>query len=321
MTVRVASLFPGATEIMCALGLGERLVAVSHACELPGELEGLPRVTRSWLPEGAPSGEIDRAVREHARAGRPLYALDAEGLAAAAPDLILTQRLCGVCAVSDGEVRAVLRALPGAPALLDLEPRGLADVLGAIRAVARATGAAGAGERLVNGLSARIARVAARSERMARRPVVAFLEWLDPIFAGGHWNPELVRLAGGVDPLGRPGEAAGTVSWAEVAACEPDALFVACCGYDEEHTVADLALLAARAGEEWDALPAVRAGRVHVVDGTRFFSRPGPALVDGLELLAHALDPDAHASPARGTPAPAVGIDDLRRTLAAAADQ
>jgi iron complex transport system substrate-binding protein len=258
-------------------------------------------------------------VRERQRAGQALYALDGERLAEARPDLILTQRLCGVCAVGDDDVRAAVRDFPSPPRVLDLEPRSLADVLAAVRQVAEAADARAAGERLVAELAGRIARVEAAAARMARRPRVAFLEWLDPIFGGGHWNPELVRRAGGSDRHGREGEAARVVEWAEVVAARPEVLFVACCGYDVRRTREDLAALASRDG--WDDLPAVRADRIHVADGARFFSRPGPGLVDSLEMLAHALDPEAHAVPAGATPAVKVRAADLRRMLAPASHQ
>jgi iron complex transport system substrate-binding protein len=176
----------------------------------------------------------------------------------------------------------------------------------------------------VSNLTGRIAAVGDATARMARRPRVAFLEWLDPIFGGGHWNPELVRLAGGVDPLGREGRAAVTMSWDDVVAMRPELLFVACCGYDVERTLDDLAPFAERDG--WEGLPAVQTGRIHVADGTRFFSRPGPGLVDSLEMLAHAIAPDAHAPPRDVAPARRVRPQELRargsgRAHAAAAHQ
>jgi iron complex transport system substrate-binding protein len=293
---RIASLLPSATDIVCALGLGDHLVAISHECDDPSPARALPRVTASLIPDGT-AGEIDRAVRERVGARQPLYALDSAALARVAPDLIVTQALCDVCAVAEEDVRAVACALPSAPRVVNLEPRTLDDLYVCIRQVAAAAGVAPAGEQLVGRLEARVAVVAQRAEDRPRHRMV-FLEWLDPPFSSGHWNPEIVRLAGGHDPFGRPGEPARTLRWDDVVAWRPEVVFVACCGFDADRALADLRGSARPPG--WDDLPAVRAGRVYVADGARYFSRPGPGLVDSLELLAHALDPDAHARPREG---------------------
>lgn len=280
---RIASLLPGATEIALALGLRESLVAVSHSCDFPGRVARLPRVTRTRIPKEAPSREIDRIVREALARGESLYEVDAECLDELEPDLILTQGICQVCAVGPGEVARAMPALRSAPEVLSLEPRTLDETFEAILQVGQATSRACRASQVVAALGRRVDAVRERSHRAARRPRVAFLEWIDPPICGGHWNPELVELAGGEDGLGRPGEPSRTVTWEEVVAWQPEVLVAACCGYSAERTRAELGVLRSRA--ELAALPCVRSGRVHVADGVSLFSRPGPSLVASLELL------------------------------------
>jgi iron complex transport system substrate-binding protein len=299
--VRIVSLLPSATEIVCSLGLGDQLVAVTHECDYPPFVRGLPKATRTLIPKDAPSGEIDRLVRERLAGQRALYSLDFERLEALRPDLIVTQALCDVCAVAEAEVQDAACRLPGRPPVVNLEPETLGQVYGAIRLVAQAAGIAAKGEETVRSLEARVTAVAERSASLERRPRVALLEWLDPPFSCGHWSPQLVRLAGGEETLGREGRKSRTLTWDEVAAAEPEVVFVACCGFDVERTLVDTDAL--RNAPEWRALPAVRTGRVYVADGSQYFSRPGPRLVDSLEILAHALHPDLHPLPA-GLPAP-----------------
>ena len=299
--VRIVSLLPSATEIVCSLGLGDQLVAVTHECDYPPFVRGLPKATRTLIPKDAPSGEIDRLVREKLTGQRALYTLDLERLEALRPDLIVTQALCDVCAVAAEEVQDASCRLPGRPPVVNLEPETLDEVYGAIRLVAQAAGIAAKGEETVRSLEARVTAVAERSASLERRPRVALLEWLDPPFSCGHWSPQLVRLAGGEETLGPEGRKSRTLTWDEVAAAEPEVVFVACCGFDVERTLVDTDAL--RNAPEWRALPAVRTGRVYVVDGSQYFSRPGPRLVDSLEILAHALHPDLYPLPA-GLPAP-----------------
>jgi iron complex transport system substrate-binding protein len=284
---RIASLLPGATEIVLALGLEDALVAVSHSCDFPGRVSGLPRVTRTCIPVDAPSREIDRIVRAALARGESLYQVDAARLDALAPDLIVTQGLCEVCAVGPGEVQRALPALRSSPAVLSLEPRTLEETFGAIILVGEATGYCDRAEQVVAGLRRRVAAVCARHRAGARRPRVAFLEWIDPPISGGHWNPELVALAGGEDGFGRRGMPSRSISWDELLAWEPEVLVAACCGYSAERTRRELAWLQAQPGVA--RLPCVRNGRVHVADGVTLFSRPGPSLVDSLERLAEML--------------------------------
>ena len=285
--VRIVSLLPSATEIVCALGLDRQLVGVTHECDYPEFVQQLPKVTRTLIPTDAPSREIDRLVREKLRSNRALYSLDMSTLEALQPDLIVTQTLCDVCAVAEDEVRAAACALPSAPFVVDLEPQTLSEVFDSIQQVARAAGVESTGEEVLGALKDRVERVAARTASASHRPRVVLLEWLDPPFSCGHWNPELVRLAGGVEMLGQEGQPSRTLRWEEVRNAEPDVVFIACCGFGVERTLRDVNLL-----------PALGTSRVYVADGSQYFSRPGPRLVDSLEILAHALRADLHRRPA-----------------------
>lgn len=302
--MRVVSLLPSATEILFRLGLGEAVVGVSHECDWPPEAAARPVLVRPAVDPALPSAEIDRQVAARLRAGQGLYVLDEARLAALRPDLIVTQALCDVCAVRYDEVVAAAARLPGRPAVVSLLPAGLADVLGDIRRVAAATGRASQAEREVAALEARITAVRERAARLARRPVTAAIEWLDPVMIGGHWVPEQIELAGGRDPLGRPGVPSAKVEWERVVAARPDVLALMPCGFDRERTAREAAALAARPG--FAELPAAQSGRVYALNGHAYFNRPGPRLVDGLELLAHLLHPDVFSWPA-GLPASAGG--------------
>lgn len=293
--MRIVSLLPSATEIVCQLGLGDALVGVTHECDFPPFVTGLPKVTRTLIPHDAASRDIDALVRDRLETQRALYSLDLPTLERLAPDLIVTQALCDVCAVAEAEVTAAACALPGRPRVVNLEPMSLGDVMDTLLAVGRAAGVEGRAEGVVADLRRRIEAVTARSALVAERPRVVLLEWLDPPFSCGHWSPELIRLAGGDEVLEVEGRPSRTLAWDEVVAARPDVLFVACCGFDLGRTLRDLPGLCVRPG--WSDLPAVRAGRVYVTDGNAYFSRPGPRLVDSLELLAHALHPSAHPLP------------------------
>ncbi len=310
--MRIVSLLPSATEIVCALGLEDQLVGVTHECDFPAWVRRLPKVTRTLIPTEASSGEIDRLVRARLAAGRALYTLDAAVLEELRPDLIVTQALCDVCAVAEEEVRAAACTLPGRPRVLNLEPRSVSDVLGSMHAVGKAAGRDAA--EVVRGLTARIETVTTRSRALRRRPRVVLLEWIDPPFSCGHWNPELVRLAGGVEGIGREGEPSRSIRWEEVLAWGPEVMVIACCGFDVARASQDLSIL--RRLPSWSDLPCVRAGRVFVVDGSAYFSRPGPRLVDSLEILAGLLQTGSESlaeGPALlragvGEPQPTVGL-------------
>lgn len=297
---RIVSLLPAATETVAALGCLEALVGVSHECTYPPEVNSLPRVTRCELhAAGLSSGEVDQRVREVLAATGTLYTLDEPLLRELRPDVILTQRLCDVCAVGYGSVCALAHHLPGPPLVVNLEPLRLDDVFADIRRVAELLGVPGRGERLVAGLETRVEWVRARAAAVpARRCLV--LEWIEPPFCAGHWNPELVRIAGGEDLLGREGEASRTIPWEAVVEAAPEVLILVCCGYSPERTLQDLPLLRAKPG--WSTLPAVRSGEVYAVDGNSYFTCPGPRVVDSLEITAEILHPElfAGAFPNRG---------------------
>jgi len=300
--VRIVSLLPSATEIVCALGLRDRLVGVTHGCDHPPDVAGLPIVSRTSIATDASSRAIDLEVRKRHAAGQPLYELDRELLAELAPDLLVTQGLCDVCAISEQVVQEAACALPGRPLVLSVAPGSLAEVFNNIVAIAEAAGVPERGRTLIAELEARVERVRHLAAGLDRRPRVTVLEWLDPLFAGGHWTPELVELAGGRDGHARPGERSRTLTWDEVRAWNPELLLVACCGFDLARTRAELGLLTSRPG--WADLEAVRRGGVVLADGDAYFSRPGPRLVDSLDLLAHLVAPKAF-------PAPAVPIERL----------
>ncbi len=278
---------PSSTEILCRLGLREDLVGVTHECDFPTGVHDLPQVTRSLIPAEASSAEIDRLVTEQIATEPSLYALDTEQLAALHPDLIVTQSLCDVCAVPDSDVEQVVNQLNPRPTVLKLQPKTLDDVLESIGEVAAAADVHAQGQRVVSELRERIDQVAARYGPQPRTRV-ALLEWLDPPFAAGHWNPELVSLAGATDVFGEPGAKSRRVSWDEVAQANPDVIVVACCGLDVARAAVDVEQLAG--GDHWPQLRAVREGRVLTFDGSQYFNRSGPRLVESLEMLASGLD-------------------------------
>jgi iron complex transport system substrate-binding protein len=281
--MRIVSLVPHATELLFALGLQDEVIAVTHECDHPPRARTLPRVTRDVLPPGLSAAEIDAAVRERTERGEAIYALDEEVLCALEPELIVTQALCPVCAVSYADVAALAQRMPSAPRVIALDPHTLGETLGDVRTLAQATGRRSEGVDLVARTAARVDRVKL-AVRGRRAPRVAALEWLDPVYVAGHWTPQLIELAGGEDVLGMPGEPSQTVSWEEVAAAAPQVVVVMPCGYD-----APRAHVEAVAHSEH--LASLGAQRVVAVNASAYFSRPGPRLVDGLELLAQILHP------------------------------
>jgi iron complex transport system substrate-binding protein len=282
--MRIVSLVPSATEMLFALGVGDEVIAVTHECDHPPAALDLPRVTRDVIGPGLPPDEIDRAVRELTEQGRAIYELDEPALRQLQPDLIVTQALCAVCAVSYDDVRAIAERLDSQPQVLALDPHTVGEVLGDIRTLARATDAKDAGVELVQDIASRIDRV--RLAVRAAQPVgVAALEWLDPVFTAGHWTPQLIEYAGGVDLLGLPGEPSAQRTWGEVRAARPEVVVVMPCGYDAERALEEALAYA-------DELESLGARRVVAVDAAAHFSRPGPRLVEGLEVLAHILHPD-----------------------------
>jgi iron complex transport system substrate-binding protein len=291
--MRICSLFPGATEIAYLLGLGEQVVGVTHECDYPSEAQYKPIVVRSAIDASRMSGaEIDRTVAALLHAGKGLYRIDQEKLAAAAPDLILTQGLCEVCALDYSEVLEAARRLERLPEIVSLAPRSLSDLFDGISRIGAATGREAPAQDLVRDLRARVDCIALADA--AFRPRVVCLEWLDPLYVAGHWVPEMIALAGGFDVLGHKGEPSHKVEWRNVLEAQPDMLLLMPCGFDVRRTVKEAAPLRARAG--WSEIPAVKNGSVYALNGNAYFSRPGPRLVNGLEILARMLQPDASPS-------------------------
>jgi iron complex transport system substrate-binding protein len=282
--VRIVSLVPHATELLYALGLGGSVVGVTHECDFPPEVERVARVTRDVLPAGLSAGEIDAAVRERTAQGEAIYTLDEERLAELQPDLIVTQELCPVCAVSYEEVEAVAKRLDPCPKVIALDPKTFGETMGDIRTVAQATDTRDAALDLVARQRARVDRVKIAVKGAPRRTVAA-VEWFDPVFIAGHWTPQLIELAGGVDVLGLAGEHSEQVDWDVVAAARPDVVLCIPCGYDGPRAQQEAEGFA-------EQLRATGARDVIALDAAAYFSRPGPRLVDGLETLAHALHPD-----------------------------
>jgi len=282
--MRIVSLVPNGTEILFALGAGDLVVGVSHECDFPPEARTRPILTGSALTPGMSAAEVDQAVSAQVGSGLSLYTLDEARIAELAPDVIVTQELCPVCAVSTEQVDGAVRPLPRCPELVSLDPTTLADVFADIRRVGEVAGRTAVAETLVRSLQDRLDAVRARVAGRPRPRVVA-LEWLDPPFAGGHLVPEMIEIAGGEDALARPGDHSRRLTWDDVRAADPDHVVVMPCGCDEAGAREQIGLIAGRL--EWRELRAVRAGRVHPVDANGCFSRPGPRLVDGIERLAH----------------------------------
>jgi iron complex transport system substrate-binding protein len=283
---RIVSLLPSATEIAYALGLGDRVVGVTHECDFPPEAKMKPHLTASALPPAANSAEIDRHVRASLHAGSSLYALDSGLLERLAPDLIVTQELCEVCAVSYEIVARAARRVRSDPRVVSLEPSSLEDVYANIETFGELTGTRDAADALVARLRTRSAALSAHFADRSR-PRALVLEWTDPPMSGGHWTPSLVQLAGGVPVLGNHGENSVVLSWPAIAAADPDVIIVAPCGFDLDATLRAIALLGNVA--QYTALRAVGAGRVYAIDGNAYVNRPGPRLVDTAELFATAL--------------------------------
>ncbi len=281
--MRIASLVPSSTEMLFALGLGESVVGVTHECDYPPAAASLPHLTATVLPPGLSAGEIDAAVKSIVGEGKALYSLDESRLAALEPDLIVTQAVCDVCAVSFEDVVEVAGRLPGPPRVVQQDPSRLAEVLDDVTRLGKAAGIAERAAALRAELEGRLDAVAA-AVADAERPRVIALEWLDPPFVGGHWLPEMVVIAGGEDVAGPSGAKSPEVSWEQLASLDPDLIVVMPCGWYVEES-------RAQAVEHWARIEALGAERVFAVDAASTYSRPGPRLVDGVELLAHILHP------------------------------
>jgi iron complex transport system substrate-binding protein len=288
--MQICSLLPSATEILYALGLGDSVVGVTHECDFPPEAAKKPSLIRPRVDPHAQPAEIDRQVNELVARGEGIYAVDAELLASLAPDLIVTQDLCHVCAASPDDLATALARLPKQPAVLTLTPHTLADVWNDICRVGASTGTTLRAQALAVQLAARVATTRAIARNARTRPRVLCLEWLDPFYIGGHWVPDIVEMAGGEMVLGRPGEPSFPATADEIARTGPEIIVVMPCGYNTARIVA--AFNSMRLPEIWSELPAVHERRIFAVDANSYFSRPGPRLATGVEIFAHIFHPE-----------------------------
>jgi iron complex transport system substrate-binding protein len=287
--MRILSLLPSATEIVYALGCGDNLVGVSHECDYPDDAKTKPIVSTSDLSTNLRSSEIHSTVSRHHHSNHSLYRIDEQLLKQIDPDVILTQELCTVCAIPVAQVRDAARILAGPRCVVSLEPNNLDQILDNISAVAEVTGRQTAAHTLVLALKKRIAHIRSAANPGGERPKVFCMEWMDPLMAGGHWIPQMVGIAGGIDGLGHEGKPSTVIPWNQVVAFTPQIIVIMPCGYKIPRTVEEIDRLASWPG--WYDLPAVRDGRVYAVDSPAYFSRPGPRIVDGLEILAQIIQP------------------------------
>lgn len=289
--MRICSFLPSTTEIVYALGLGDNLVGVTHECDYPPEATSKSRVIMSLInPKELPSEKIDRLISENYKAGKSTYIVEEEALRRANPDIILTQGLCDVCAVSDNEVKDAARVLGHSPRIISLAPSTLDEILETILIIGEATERREQARELVDRLEHRIERVRSLLAQEKDRPRVFCMEWLDPPYVAGHWVPEMVEIAGGEHGMGRAGEPSFKVSWEEISDYAPQVIILMPCGFDTEKTLEEANILASN--ESWHLLPAVKKGHVYLVDANSYFSRSGPRVVDGLEILAKILHPE-----------------------------
>jgi iron complex transport system substrate-binding protein len=289
-TRRIVSFLPSATEMACALGLSDQLLGVTHECDYPPQIKNKPIVVRNALPlENMSQAEIDVAVTQRLRNGQNLYRVDEMLMQDIAPDLILTQDLCQVCAPSGNEISELLKSLRTKPQILWLTPKSLEQIFDNLRDLGAATGRSEIAETLIAEGRARLAKIDAATRALVSRPRVFCMEWMDPVYCCGHWVPEMVRIAGGFDKIGREGADSVRIQWNDVLQWKPEILIVMPCGFGLEKAVDEARLLTGYPG--WDDLPAVRNGRIYAVDANSYFARPGPRVVEGTELLAHLLHP------------------------------
>jgi len=287
--MRIVSLLPSATEILFALGLEREIVGVSHECDFPPQAKTKRVVIHSRLPHGASPAEIDRLVSEYVHRGESLYAVDAQVLEALAPDLIVTQDLCHVCAASPDDLASALTRFERRPEVLCLNPQDLGDVWRDILWVGEESRRGSQAEALVKEIGERLGALQRQLPQADRRPRVAFLEWLLPFYVGGHWVPEMVQVAGGEDVLGKMRTPSFRVPLQDIVEAEPEILLIAPCGYNAQQARKEY--LSMELAEQWNAMPAVRNGRVYALEANSYFSRPGPRLVAGIEALAKLFHP------------------------------
>ena len=291
--MRIVSFLPSATEIACALGLEDSVVGITHECDYPNSVCSKPIVVRNVLPiERMSQDEIDQAVADRMRDGLSLYQIDEQLLHKLAPDLILTQNLCQVCAPSGNEVSHVLKNLPRTPEVLWLTPQSLDQIFDNIRELGAATGKTDEATLLINQCRSRLEKLSATTALVARTPRVFCMEWLDPVYASGHWVPELVKLAGGRDELGREHGESVRVSWKDVVEYAPEVLIIMPCGFNLRQTMQQIWNVFGSRESDFHKLPAAREGKVYAVDANSYFARPGPRVVEGAEILARIIHPE-----------------------------
>jgi iron complex transport system substrate-binding protein len=287
---RIVSLLPAATEIAAALGLTDQIVGVSHECDFPEQASQRPRVTQCPVHDASlASVEVDDWVRRALRENRTIYAIDKPLLRTLRPDVILTQKLCDVCAVGYGTVTRLAQTLPGPPRVVNLEPTSLADIFDDIRCVAKTCDVPERAEELIRNLSKRVENVRKHAAMIPDRPRCFLMEWVDPPFCSGHWGPELVEIAGGYDPLGRKHQPSAQIDWQQVLDAHPEIIVLALCGYGIDRARRDYELL--RRSPGFNSIPAANSRQVYVVNASAYFARPGPRIVDSLEILAGILHP------------------------------
>lgn len=287
---RIVSLLPAATEIAATLGLMDQVIGVSHECDFPAEANRRPRVTRCPVHDaGLTSREVDEWVRRALRENGTIYSIDEPLLRSLRPDVILTQKLCDVCAVGYGTVARLAETLSGPPQVVNLEPSSLSDIFGDIQRVAKVCDVSDRANEVITQLSDRIKAVRSRANRIAHRPRCFLMEWVDPPFCSGHWAPELVEIAGGYDPLGRKQQPSVQIEWQQVLDARPEVIVLALCGCGINRARRDYEIL--RRFPDFDSLPAARQGQIYLVDASAYFARPGPRIVDSLEILAGILQP------------------------------
>lgn len=293
--MRICSLLPSATEMVFALGMGDSLVGITHECDYPPEAAGIPQVTRSNIPPGLPSEEIDRIVSSNLQTEGTLYELDQPLLERLAPDLILTQRLCDVCAVAFDKVQDVAKNLPSNPRVENLEPHGLEDILENIRQVGSLLNASQRADELIASYKKRIAAIEGKTRTLTNRPRVFCMEWVSPPYCGGHWMKKMVEIAGGVDNLANANRPSVRVEWERVRAFAPQIIVLTCCGFKLPKVIEEAQMLLRFEGAE--NVPAVRNNRVYATNGSDYFSRPGPRIIESLEILAHLIHPEIFPAP------------------------
>jgi iron complex transport system substrate-binding protein len=314
MDLKIYSFIPSATEMVFALGLGDQLCGVTHECDYPPEARTKPVAIRSLIDStGLSQREIDDKVVESLNHGHGLYSIDKSLLRASKPDVVITQELCDVCSVSLRDVLSTISDLSSSCNVVSLKPRGLKGVLEDVLEVGEACGAGPAAGDLVESLEARIEGVRKRAE-LLDRPRVFCIEWFDPVFASGHWIPEMVQIAGGEDALGLGGQDSRKIPWDDVLAFDPEVLILMPCGFEADRAVEDLPLLARNEG--WRSITAVKTGAVFATCSSAYYSRPGPRLVDGLELMGKMIHPETFGSEMPPERARKVGLQPSRRAAA-----